>query len=547
MPRIQLVALSGLLLLLSPSSAAPADGDAALADAVRAHVAFLADDLLKGRDTGSAEYEIAARYVAARFQALGLEPAGDDASFFQPVPMLKNQLDLESAAVEIHRKREIVDLEWVVDFLMRGDAAREETSVAAPVVFAGFGIYAPQLDYDDFAGVDVRGKIVLELSGAPASFPHNQRAYYSSRRTKRREALKRGAVGLLRLQTAEDARRVPWERITRNPGRPGMRWLDPNGELHDFAPQLEGTAFLSHKGAAKLLVGSGRTLDDILQAASAGRVESFALPVEVTLRRRTSHEKISNSNVAAVLRGSDRLLSNEFVVYTAHLDHVGVGAPHNGDEIYNGAYDNAMGVAILLETARLFADLPEPPKRSVFFLTVTGEEKGLLGSDYFVHHPTVPIETIVANVNLDMPLFLYPLRDVVAFGAEHSSLNGPVLRAAEAVGFDLSPDPIPEEVLFIRSDQYSFVRKGIPAVFLVPGMTSRDPQVEGGKLWRQFLHTHYHMPSDDPSLDFDGPSAARFTRANYLIGLEVASAEDRPTWNEGDFFGDRFGADPAPE
>jgi hypothetical protein len=511
-----------------------------LGDAVYSHVEFLADDLLKGRDTGTTEYEIAARYVAAQFRRLGLEPAGDGSTFFQSVPLLENQIDVDSATVTIASQKGSTQLEWIEDFVMRGDSQRGEVSAAAPVVFVGWGIRAPELGHDDYDNVDVKGKIILTLTGAPSTFPHNQRAHYSSRRVKLAEAVQHGAVGWLRVQTAEDAERVPWQRLTRVAGRPGMGWINDTGNVQDFRSEIAQYALLSHPGATKLLQGSPQSLDEILGEASVGRASPFELPVRVEIRLRTSHQETSMSNVAGILRGSDDALRSEYVIYTAHLDHVGIGKPEDGDEIYNGAYDNATGVAVLLETARLFAEMPEPPRRSILFLAVGGEEKGLLGSDYYAHNPTVPIESLVANVNLDMPLFLYELADVTAFGAEHSSLDQIVEQAARAEGFKVSPDPMPEEVIFVRSDQYSFVRQGVPAVFLVPGMESASSDLNGAALTMEFIKTHYHMPSDNLERPFDLNSAARFTRANYLIGKEVANADDRPQWNEGDFFGDRF-------
>ena len=212
----------------------------------------------------------------------------------------------------------------------------------------------------------------------------------------------------------------------------------------------------------------------------------------------------------------------------AHLDHVGTGVPIDGDTIYNGMYDNAMGTSQLIETARAFAAMPQRPKRSIIFIALTGEERGLVGSDYYAHYPTVPGDAIVANVNLDMPLFLYPLADIIAFGAEHSSLEGVIGKAIAAEGFALTPDPMPEEVIFIRSDQYSFVKQGVPSVFLVPGFTSSDSDIDGEQLWRGFLQTYYHQPSDDLTRPVDWPSAERFARANVRIGYAIANDNAPP-------------------
>ncbi len=536
-----LAALTLLLNLVSATSTQAQSSTRPSRAAIQAHLSFLADDFLQGRDTGSPEYEIAARYVAAQFRSLGLEPAGDDGSFLQPVPLRRTQLNLESAKVEIKQGDEVSELTWKKDFLMGGDAAREEVSVTAPVVFVGHGVVAPDQGYDDYAGVDVTGKIVFWISGAPSSFPSTERAFYSDGSVKSEEAVKRGAVGVLSISTAEMAERYPWERITKNAGSPGYRWLDEGGNPSSFHPELKGGAFLSHEAAARLFEGSGHSLEEVFEADAENRLESFELPVEVSLNRHTTHEEISAPNVGAILRGSDPKLQKEYVVYTAHLDHNGIGEPEDGDEIYNGAYDNAMGTSLVLEVARLFASTSKHPKRSILFLAVTAEEKGLLGAEYFVHNPTVPVESIVANVNLDMPLFLYPLADVTAFGEQHSSLSGPVAKAAKAAGFEVTPDPMPEEVIFIRSDQYPFVQMGIPAIYFNPGWQSTDPDVDGRAIYMEFLTTHYHTPSDDLTRPVHWESAEKFALANYLLGLEIANDWERPTWNEGDFFGEKFG------
>jgi Zn-dependent M28 family amino/carboxypeptidase len=379
------------------------------------------------------------------------------------------------------------------------------------------------------------------FGGAPDTFPHNERAFYSSGLTKAEEAVKRGAIGTISLRSRISQKRYSWKRISENAGvRPGMSWVNLSGEAANYFPELQGAALLNVPPAEDLFKTAPISFEQALDAAEAGTPLSTPLGTEVTLARKTDHETISSPNIIGVLRGSDPELANEYVVFTAHLDHVGIGVPVNGDTIYNGMYDNAMGTALLVETARAFAAMPTPPKRSIMFIALTGEERGLVGSDYFAHYPTVPTDSLVANVNLDMPLLLYPLADVIAFGAEHSSLEGVISEAVVDEDFVLSPDPVPEEVLFIRSDQYSFVKQGIPSVFLVPGFTSTDPEIDGSALFNEHLQTHYHQPSDDLSRPIDWDSALRFARANVRIGFAVAEDEKRPTWNEGDFFGDKF-------
>jgi Zn-dependent M28 family amino/carboxypeptidase len=249
---------------------------------------------------------------------------------------------------------------------------------------------------------------------------------------------------------------------------------------------------------------------------------------------------MESPNVAGLLRGSDPRIRDEVVVFTAHLDHLGIGEPVNGDSIYNGALDNASGSAALLEVARAFARLPKPPRRSVLFLAVTAEEKGLLGSDYFAEYPTVPSERIVANLNLDVLAMLYPLRQVVPMGAEHSTLEATVKRAASQMGIELGPDPFPEEVFFVRSDQYSFVRRGVPSLFLFWGFKS-DSGVDAAARFREWGRTRYHTPQDDLSQPMDLEAGARHAQINFLVGLDVANADGRPAWKPGDFFGRTFG------
>ena len=528
----------------APADRAPVEQGLAVIDSegIETHLRFLADDARKGRMTGTPEYDQAADYVAQQFEAIGLEPGGEDGGWLQPVPMLANRIDVDSAAVVFHEEDGEQVQRWKEDFVMGGDAVRAETEIRAEVVFVGFGIHAPDMNYSDYEGIDVEGKIVAQFSGAPDSFPHNERAYYSSGVVKAREAVARGAVGVVALRSRTDQKRYTWKFVSENAGvRPGMTWVNLSGEAANFFPELQGGALMNEPPAEDLFSRAPISYEDALDAADAGTPLSTPLGIEVTLARKTDHETIASPNVVGVLRGSDPELADEYVVYTAHLDHVGTGVAINGDTIYNGMYDNAMGSSILIETARAFAAMPEPPKRSILFIALTGEERGLVGSEYYAHYPTVPSDAIVANVNLDMPLLLFPLSDIIAFGAEHSSLEGVIEDAVALEGFALTPDPMPEEVLFIRSDQYSFVKQGVPSVFLVPGFTAAEPDIEGEKLWREFLQTHYHQPSDDLSRPVDWPSAVRFARANARIGYAVAEEEKRPTWNEGDFFGEKFG------
>ncbi len=508
---------------------------------IEAHLKYLADDALMGRMTGTPEYDEAAAYVVGHFEEIGLEPGGDD-GWYQQVPMLARRINVDSVKFVFHQDDVEKAQRWKEDFVMSGDTVRPETQITAEVVFVGFGVHAPDMNYSDYDGIDVEGKIVAAFGGAPDSFPHNERAFYSSGLTKAEEAVRRGAIGYVRLRSRTDQRRYTWKRLSENAGvRPGMSWVNLSGEAANYFPELQGGAVLNVPPAHELFKRAPISFEQALDAADAGTPLSTPLGTEITLARKTDHESITSPNVIGILRGSDPELADEYVVFTAHLDHVGTGAPVNGDTIYNGMYDNAMGISLMIESARAFAAMPKPPRRSILFIALTGEERGLVGSDYYAHYPTVPSDSLVANVNLDMPLLLYPLADVIAFGAEHSSLEQTIDEVVAAEDFELAPDPIPEQVLFIRSDQYSFVRKGVPSVFLVPGFTSTDPAIDGGALFTAHLKTHYHQPSDDLSRPIDWDSALRFARANVRIGYAVAEEDERPAWNDGDFFGDKFG------
>ena len=509
---------------------APTPGADPVVARLRSHTSFLADDRLRGRDTGSAEYGIAAIYAATRFGELGLSPGGADGTYLQPVRFVESRV--EAPALAAVRDGERIALEPVTDFVMLGGFESRQLAIQAPLVFVGRGIRAPELGVDDYAGLDVRGKVVLLFGGAPAAFPNDQRAHYSSRRLKAELAERAGAVGVLTMYDAVDEKRVPWQRIASHADRPRTAWLHPDGTIADGFPGLAFAATLSRAGASKLLAGSGTTFEALQKAASDGSYERRALPLRVEAGGRVVTAKAESPNVAAILRGSDPKLADEYVVVSAHLDHIGVGTPEAGDPIYNGFFDNAMGSAMAIETARAIASSPARPRRSILFLLVTGEERGLLGSDFFAHHPTVPPGSIVADVNVDMPLLFGPLASLVAFGAEHSSLGSLTAAAAAAHGLGLVPDPMPEEVVFVRSDQYSFVREGVPSIFLNPGPGAPETQAKV----MDFLKNHYHRPSDQSDLAIDWDAAAAFTAIQVDIVRRIADADARPTWNSGDFF-----------
>lgn len=503
-------------------------------------MAFLADDLLEGREAGSRGHDIAALYMASQFRALGLEPAGEDGSYFQQVPLLQGERLADGARFELVRNGRIQALSFESEFLPGVNYDQPDFALSAPLVFAGQAVHAPEFGHDDFSGIQVKGKIALVLNGAPASFPNDPRAFYSSGREKLRALAAHGAVGVVFVSDPGREAKSPWARGAANWARPGMRLRDPDGKALDTFPQLVASASISADAARKVFAGSAMEADAVFAALDAGNLRGFDLPGTALLAGRAKVTTAQSRNVVARLPGSDADLGVQNVVFSAHLDHIGMGASINGDTIYNGALDNAMGTAVMLDAATRLVARPERPRRSILFVSVTAEEKGLLGSDYFASHPSVS-GPLVADVNMDMPVLLTALTDVTPIGIEHSSLKEPVEAAAKSLGIALSPDPMPDEVVFIRSDQFSFIRRGIPAVYLKGGTVSVHADVDGKALLAGFLRDHYHQPSDELSLPIDYSSAARLAALNTAIGEAIANDRNQPRWNPDDFFGQRFG------
>ena len=524
----------------APSAQALNEG----AQRIQADVAYLAADAREGRATGSVGFDQAADYVATRFKNLGLEPAGDNETFFQPVPLLEATRQQNGAVLKLQHDNFIQEFIFEKEFLPGVNFNQPTHSITAGMVFVGQGVFAPDLKHNDYAGVILRDKIAVIFDGAPEHFPITQRAYYSSRNEKLKQLSDRGAVGVLYISHPKKEEKRPWSMDSGNWATPGMRLLDKNGMPIDSFPQLQASASVSLEATRKILDGAKYSADVLFDQLKQGTLNAFDLPGTLTIAGNTQLRTLESSNVVAKLPGSDAKLAAENVVFSAHLDHLGTGAAVKGDAIYNGAVDNALGIGIMLEAARSASVLSNKPKRSMVFIAVTGEEKGLLGADYFARNPTVPKNSIVANINVDMPVILTELLDVVTIGVNYSSLQKQVEQAATDIGFLLSPDPAPDEVGFVRSDQFAFVRQGIPAVYLDGGVVAKDPNIIGKDLLERFLNTHYHQPSDDLKLPIHYPTAAKMAALNARIGQLIADDPYRPRWNLGDFFGQKFAGQP---
>jgi Zn-dependent M28 family amino/carboxypeptidase len=486
-------------------------------------VQALAGDDMQGRMTGSTEHRRAAEYVARAFADSGLAPAGTD-GYFQPVGFVSRQLVPGGSSLALERDGRTTPLvvgdEAVISLRYVPSAA-----VDAPLAFAGYGLSIPGSGHDDLAGLDVKGKVVVYFTGTPSGIPGELLAHAQSATERWAAVAKAGAVGLVAISPPA-SRDVPWSRVAQRAANPTLRIADAT--LDDTAGQQIGLT-VNETGAAKLLDGSGHDFASL--AALAARHEPlprFALPSRLRAALAFTSAPVASENVVGILRGSDPALAGEHIVLSAHLDHVGVGDAVDGDRVYNGAMDNASGIATLLETARRYKDAPAP-KRSVVFVAVTAEEQGLLGSRYFAAYPTVPRSSMVANVNVDMFLPLYPMRSVIGLGAEESDLGDDLQRAAAAAGVPVVADPEPGRRSFIRSDQYSFIRAGIPALSLKLGYALGSPEHE---ILKQFRARRYHAPSDDLAQPIDFGAAAAFNRFYFEVVQAIANRPTRPAWKD---------------
>jgi hypothetical protein len=528
------LSILGLSLISASASTAIAAEPTFSADRVRADVTFLADDMLEGRAPGSRGFDLAALYVSQQFAGLGLSP-GNGNSWYQPVTFVSASLDPARISTLTIDGQVFNNLEHVVLTANNTDMTIDSS---APVVFVGYGLENSALHLDDYRGLDVKGKVVAYLTGAPKGLPSEIAA--SLQEKKAELAVAKGAIGALNIETPTLQSIFPWPRLIENSILPKMRWVHPDGRVQDPTASLRLSALVDPVATEALF--SGTALGDgklkSIIADPAARPQGMALPAKVQFRRFSKIDKVNSSNVIGILPGSDPVLAKEVVLLSAHLDHLGIKDGTEGDRIYNGAMDNAAGVATMLEVARAFATSPDRPKRTVAFVALTAEEKGLLGSEYLAKYPLPAGYRFVADVNLDEPMLTYDFTDVIAYGAEHSTIGEAVARAARSMGITVSPDPEPEQNYFVRSDHYSFVKEGVPGISFGTGFAS------GGKVALDaYQADRYHRVADDMSQKFVWQAGAKFAKLNYLIAREIADAPESPRWYKGDYFGDKF----APE
>jgi Zn-dependent M28 family amino/carboxypeptidase len=492
------------------------------------HVVFLADDALEGRETGSPGHRKAAEYVARQFQELGLRPAGTD-SYLQPVELKSRTMDETHSRLALVREGVEEPLKLGEDAVisLRVDPA---PSLEGRLVFGGYGLSIPEAGHDDFKGLDVRGKLVVYLRGAPPKIPGPLAAHAQSEGERSEALRKAGALGVVVIPNPKSMD-IPWERLALARFLPSMTLADPS---LDDNRGLKAAVMFNPAHADKLLAGSGHTLKELLETADAGKpLPHFEIPAKLKATVAVTRADVSSQNVVAILPGTDPVLKDEYVVFSAHLDHLGVGKPINGDAIYNGAMDNASGVASLLDVAGMLKDSGAKLRRSVLFVAVTGEEKGLLGSKFFAHHATIAKGVIVADLNSDMFLPLYPLKRLTIYGLDESDLGTEAAAVASSMGIAPEPDPEPLRNVFIRSDQYSFIRRGIPAVMFKVGFAKGTAEEETFRAW---LRDRYHAPSDDTKQPVDKGAAEVFDRLMVRLLERVANRDERPRWKESSFF-----------
>lgn len=492
------------------------------------HVKVLADDKMEGRETGSRGEHAAEEYAIEQFKSAGVEPAGTN-GFFQPVKFVSRQMvEKDCRLALVHDgKRKPLSLGEDAFILSRIAPAPR---VAADLVFVGYGLNIPEKNYNDFDGLDLKGKIAVIFSGSPTEIP-GALASHSQTTAERWKTLKaQGAVGVVMIPNPA-AMDIPWSRIMLNRNRPTMDLDYP--EFDETAGE-QLAMYMNPAHADRLFAGSGHSFEKIA-ALGKERKPLPRFPLAVSLEASTEIEttQVESANVIGKLEGNDPVLKNEYVVLSAHIDHLGIGEPIKGDRIYNGAMDNGSGSALLLDMAASLKSHPESLRRSVLFVLVTGEEKGLLGSKYFAAHPTVPMHAMIADINVDMFLPIIPLKVITVFGLAESDLGDRARDVAQGLGLPVQPDPEPQRNVFIRSDQYNFIRHGIPAVMPEVGFNPGSPEQDIFKAW---LTNRYHAPSDDLQQPVNLDTAAKYEEVVRGLLINVANDDHRPQWKPDSFF-----------
>jgi Zn-dependent M28 family amino/carboxypeptidase len=493
------------------------------------YVRVLAADDMEGRETGSQGLQAAESYVVAQLKQAGLQPAGTS-GYYQPVKFQTRQIVEKDSSLALIRdgKTEPLTLGEDAFFSTRVDLAPE---VQAPLVFVGWGLSIPEQSYNDLAGLDLKGKVAVLINGSPSSLPGALAAHYQSYAQRWKALRKTGAIGIVAILNPASID-VPWSRMSLNRTHVSMTLADP--KFNETEGEKLSVVFNPAK-AEQLFAGSGHNFQEIVAAAKERKqLPRFPLAVSIKATAKLEKQDVQSANVIAKLPGNDPELKKEYVVLSAHIDHIGIGEPINGDRIYNGAMDNASGSAVLLDVASSLKKSGEKLKRSLLFVLVTGEEKGLLGSRYFTAYPVVDRKAMVADINVDMFLPIVPLKLLTVWGLAESDLGDEARQVAEARGIHVQADPQPERNVFIRSDQYNFIRHGIPALMM--GVAPDPNSPEQKQLFKDWLTQRYHAPSDDLDQPVDFASAAQYEEVIRALMVSVADSAPRPQWKPDSFF-----------
>lgn len=499
------------------------------------HVRFLADDSLEGRDTGSEGLRKAQAYAVEQFQKAGLEPAGTN-GFYQTVHFNQYQVDESKSSLALLTNGQVKTLSFADDAYISTRSTRASANLSATLVFIGYGLQIPEKNLDELAGLDLKGKVVVYLAGSPSDIPTALASHYQTAGERWKSLRAAGAIGTITIANPASMD-IPWARISVNRNHPSMDLADP--EFNE-TPGLQLGVTFNPASAEQLFAGSGHTFAEIAALGKDRKpLPHFALAVSLKANAVILTKTLESANLVAKLIGSDPALKGEFVVLSAHIDHVGIGAPINGDRIYNGAMDDGSGSALVMDIAASLKAHPEKLQRSILFLLVTAEEKGLLGSKYFSAHPTVAPKSIVADVNVDMFLPIVPLKILKIEGIEESDLGARAATIAQSMGIKPIPDPEPLRNTFVRSDQYNFIRHGVPAVKCDVGFELGSPEQ---KIFKDWLTNRYHAPSDDVNQPVDLQSAATYEEFTRRLLIETANTPTRPRWKPDSFFR-RYAAD----
>ena len=505
---------------------------------IKAHVAYLASDALLGRKPGKPGYQMAVDYVIKEYKSMGILPAGENGGYTQKVvlrnsKLVKGKTSLNFAQNDGSSKK----LTLGEDYLFYANPERAIVDFNAPLVFVGSGIDAPELGFNDYKNIDVKGKICVILQKSPDNVPANVKLHLRYPSTYQDYALKHGAVGVLLCNYENNTARF---KVGANLSIQGGSTvaIKPDGKLTPSANYMGGNIQVAGSITVDvlkdLMKANGLNLEEIWKGLEKGNYVSQNLQTTASGIYESVYSDIESYNVIGKIEGTHKKLKKEYVIHSAHLDHLGVGKAIEGDSIYNGAHDNASGVAAALEIARTYSQLPVKPKRSILFLMCTAEEMGLLGSAYFANNPTVPKKDIVVDVNTDMPTFLAQLESIAPLGAEHSTLDDITKKAANLLNLSIESDPEPTEGRFVRSDQYSFVKAGIPALHVKFGhINSNKNLAEDVKKWRA---AHYHRPSDQIENGFVWSASRKYAQVNFLISYMAAQDKKRVAWKKDDFF-----------